>query len=1205
MNEKIQKIYPRTTVFNETLKYFDGDDLAAEVWINKYCLKDSHENLYEKSPDDMHIRLSEEIARIENKYPNPLSKEEIYETLKEFKRIVPQGSPMSGIGNNFQTTSLSNCFVIGNEKDSDSYGGIMKLDQEMVQLQKRRAGVGIDLSFIRPKGTPVKNSAITSTGVVPFMERYSNSTREVAQDGRRGALMESISIMHPDAESFIDAKLVKGKVTGANVSVKITDDFMKAVKNDELFIQHYPVEWNNFEKDELTTGFYVDFENKELVENKLYTLGNGFFAKVVNAKRIWEKIIHNSWKSAEPGVLFWDTIIKESVPDSYADLGFKTISTNPCFSGNERLLTTQGYRKFEDLCDLDDVEIINFNGNVVPTKIWNSGVKNTIKFINANKEEVICTPDHIWMTNEGEECEAKDLKGKRLMSHLKTTYNHDELFVKLGFIQGDGGLGRLKSSTHKGFEINIGNDDEDVLKYFGYTRKDKDDRKFYTDEFYEICENLGFCSESLPIRKLPSSINGWSEKQKLSFLKGLFSANGSVISKHRVSFKTTNKDLVFELQNLLKEFNINTYFTTNKPKNVKFSNGTYLCKESYDINFGRYDDLINFYNKIGFIHEYKTNKLIELLKIKSPKINKIINNGEIKVYDFIEPETHWGIVNGYVSHNCGEITLCARDSCRLLALNLYGYVENPFTAEVKFNWELFKSDVIIGQRYMDDIIDLEIEKIDAILTKIELDPEDEFIKQYEKDLWLGIKEKAKTGRRTGIGVTGEGDMLAALGLRYGTDEANLFSEEVHKQLKLSAYRSSVILAKERGEFPIYDYKREANNPFIIRIKNEDPSLYDDMIIYGRRNIALLTIAPTGTVSLMTQTTSGIESVFLPVHKRRRKINPQEKNVKVDFVDDEGISWQEYSVFHHKFKTWLEINDYDVDVVKTMSKQQLDEIVKKSPYYKATSNDVDWVKKVEMQGKIQKNVDHSISVTVNLPNDIDEDIVAKVFETAHQVGCKGITIYRDGSRSGVLINNDDNEKENNDTENHLHDNHAPKRPKRLKGDIIRFQNNLEKWIAVVGLLDGRPYELFVGRLENGLSNLSPSIIQCEIVKNIIENENGEKKKRYDIEYVDSEGVKQIHTGLNHTFNPEYWNYAKLISSVLRHGMPLISVYELIRSLNLHDEHLNTWKAGIERVIKKYIKDGEKAKGQCPECGGENFEFKEGCLMCVECSWSKCG
>jgi len=858
MVNKNSKTYTKQEVEKATLLYFKGDELATDVWIRKYCLKDEN-NYYELSPDDMHRRIAGELARIEAKYPNPLSEVEIYETLKGFNRIVPQGSPMSGIGNDFQVVSLSNCFVIGNKGEGDSYGGILKIDQEQVQLMKRRGGVGHDLSHIRPSGSPVKNSAITSTGIVPFMERYSNTTKEVAQDGRRGALMLSVSIKHPDSEKFIDAKLEQGKISGANISVKLHDDFMRAALEGAPYQQQYPIDSSNPK-----------------------------FTKTIDAQKLWKKIIHNAWKSAEPGILFWDKVISESIPDCYADQGFKTVSTNPC----------------------------------------------------------------------------------------------------------------------------------------------------------------------------------------------------------------------------------------------------------------------------------------------------------------------------------GEIPLCPYDSCRLLAINLFGYVENPFTKDSSFNWELFKQDAQIAMRYMDDIIDLEIEKIDAILAKIESDPEDAFTKIYETNLWKNVKCMTIKGRRTGLGVTAEGDMLAALGLRYGTDKATDFSEEIHKTLKLNAYRSSVAMAKERGAFPIFNEAKELTNPFILRIQQEDPLLYMEMYQYGRRNIALITLAPTGTVSLMTQTTSGIEPAFLPVYMRRRKINPQEKDIRIDFVDEEGVAWMEYPVFHHKFEMWLVINGYNIDVVKTMTKDQLEEIVKTSPYYKATSNDVDWVKKVEMQGRLQRHIDHSISVTVNLPNDINEETVSKVYEAGWRSGCKGMTVYRDGSRSGVLVSS--TEKKNKEKDGEFHEHHAPKRPKRLKGEIHRFQNSLEKWIAVVGIKDGRPYEIFTGKNENGLSNLPSNVKDCEIVKNIIDvetfDENEErvmvKKKRYDIEYVDAEGVKQVHTGLNHAFDPEYWNYAKLISGMLRHGMPIIYAYQLVESLNFKEDHINTWKNGVARVIKRYVKDGEKSQGKCSICGGTEFEFQEGCLKCSGCSWSKC-
>ncbi len=832
--------------FKKSLEYFKGDELAARVWANKYALKDSYGNLYEQTPDDMHRRIAGEIARIENRYPNPLSEDEIYGLLKDFKYIVPQGSPMTGIGNNFQIASLSNCFVIGHDKPADSYGGIMKIDQEQVQLMKRRGGVGHDLSHIRPHGSPVLNSALTSTGVVPFMERYSNSTREVAQDGRRGALMLSISSKHPDSESFIDAKLTQGKVTGANVSVRIDDEFMDAVVNNKPYVQQYP----------------VDSPNPD-------------YTKKVDARKLWDKIVHNAWKSAEPGVLFWDTITRESVADCYSAFGYKTVSTNPC----------------------------------------------------------------------------------------------------------------------------------------------------------------------------------------------------------------------------------------------------------------------------------------------------------------------------------GEIPLCPYDSCRLLAINLYSYVENPFTPQAKFNFDLFKKHVAIAQRMMDDIIDLELEKIDKILEKINKDPEDPEIKRVERRLWENIRTKAEEGRRTGVGITAEGDMLAALNLRYGSEDGIDFSSEVHKTVALEAYRSSVNMARERGAFAIYDAQLEEKNPFVNRIKNEDEQLYNDMVKYGRRNIALLTIAPTGTTSLMTQTTSGIEPVFMPVYKRRRKVNPNDSDVNVAFVDEVGDTWEEYNVFHHKFITWLDVNGYDVSEVKSYDDKAVDELIRKSPYYKATSNDIDWVSKVKMQGIIQKWVDHSISVTINLPEDADEKLVGELYVTAWQSGCKGCTVYRDGSRSGVLISG----KEKQKTE--LQDPSQIKRPRELECDVIRFKNNSESWIAFVGLKDEKPYEIFTGISDDEVLPIPRSIQKGKIIK--VKQEDG--TKRYDFQYIDKYGYQNTVGGLSHMFNKEFWNYAKLISSVLRHGMPIPDVVNLVSSLRLDSDTINTWKNGVERSLKRYIPDGTKARTsqKCTECDSTDLVYQEGCLICQSCGSSKCG
>ena len=844
-----RKTYTFDEAFKASLDYFTGDELAAKVWVNKYALKDAFGNIYEESPNDMHHRLASEIARVEKKYPNPLSEQELFDLFDHFRYIVPQGSPMTGIGNDYQIASLSNCFVIGLDGQADSYGAIIRIDEEQVQLMKRRGGVGHDLSHIRPKGSPVKNSALTSTGLVPFMERYSNSTREVAQDGRRGALMLSVSIKHPDSEAFIDAKMTEGKVTGANVSVKIDDDFMNAAVNGGTYKQQYPIDSDS-----------------------------PVYVKDIDASGLWKKIIHNAWKSAEPGVLFWDTILRESVPDCYADLGFRTVSTNPC----------------------------------------------------------------------------------------------------------------------------------------------------------------------------------------------------------------------------------------------------------------------------------------------------------------------------------GEIPLCPYDSCRLLAINLYSYVVNPFTPDAYFDYDLFKKHVGLAQRIMDDIIDLESEKIEMILAKIDSDPESMEVRQTERHLWEKIQRKTLQGRRTGVGITAEGDMIAALGLRYGTEEATDCAELIQKTLALAAYRSSVMLAKERGAFEIFDAKREEKNPFINRLREADPALYEDMLKYGRRNIACLTIAPTGTTSLMTQTTSGIEPVFLPVYKRRRKVNPNDSEARVDFVDETGDAFEEYIVFHHKFVTWMQANGYSAS--KKYTQEEVEELVAKSPYYKATSNDVDWLQKVRMQGRIQKWVDDSISVTINLPNDVSEELVDSLYVEAWRCGCKGCTVYRDGSRSGVLIATD-KKKKKEDCNCMQPPVIVSTRPRELDADVVKFQNNREKWIAFVGLLNGRPYEIFTGLADDDEGIMLPkNVSKGTIIKSYDEDGN----KHYDFQFKNKRGYKMTIEGLDGKFNPEYWNYAKLISGVLRYGMPIDQVIKLVQGMELNSESINTWKNGVERALKKYLPNGMEAKGQkCPNCGLETLIYQEGCLICTNCGASKCG
>ncbi len=840
--------YTFDEAYAASLDYFTGDELAAKVWVNKYALKDAYGNIYEQSPADMHRRLAREIARVERKYPNPLTEDQLFELFDHFRYIVPQGSPMTGIGNDHQIASLSNCFVIGVEGNADSYGAVIRIDEEQVQLMKRRGGVGHDLSHIRPKGSPVKNSALTSTGLVPFMERYSNSTREVAQDGRRGALMLTVSIKHPDAESFIDAKMTEGKVTGANVSVKIDDEFMQAVINDTPYRQQYPIAGPD-----------------------------PMVKKDISARSLWKKIIHNAWKSAEPGVLFWDTILRESVPDSYADLGFRTVSTNPC----------------------------------------------------------------------------------------------------------------------------------------------------------------------------------------------------------------------------------------------------------------------------------------------------------------------------------GEIPLCPYDSCRLLAINLYSYVVNPFTPDAHFDFDLFKKHVGLAQRIMDDIIDLEAEKIDKILEKIDSDPEADEIKHAERELWQRIRRKTLMGRRTGVGITAEGDMLAALNLRYGTEEATDVAEEIQKTLALAAYSSSVELARDRGAFEIYDAEREKNNPFIARLREADPALYERMTKFGRRNIACLTIAPTGTTSLMTQTTSGIEPVFLPVYKRRRKVNPNDTDVHIDYVDETGDAFEEYVVFHHKFVTWMLANGYPA--AKKYTSAEIDDMIAHSPYYKATSNDVDWVQKVKMQGRIQRWVDHSISVTINLPNDVSEDLVDQLYVEAWRSGCKGCTVYRDGSRAGVLISAEDKKKKG---ETKM----APPqivstRPQELDADVVKFQNNREKWIAFVGLLNGRPYEIFTGLADDEEGIMLPKTVEKG---SIIKSYDSDGRKHYDFQFKNKRGFKMTLEGLDSKFEPEYWNYAKLISGVLRYGMPITQVIKLVQEMELNNESINTWKNGVARALKKYLPNGTEVKGQeCPNCGSETLVYQEGCLLCANCGATECG
>lgn len=1154
--------YKYDDVLKKSTEYFNGDEFSASTWLKKYALKDSKDLIYESSPDDMHKRIASELSRIEQKYINPLSYDVFYEMLKNFKYLIPGGSSMTGIGNDLQVSSLGNCFVI-NEYCSDSYGGILRIDEEQVQLMKRRGGVGHDLSHLRPDKSPVNNSALTSTGVVSFMERYSNSTREVAQGGRRGALMLSVSIKHPDSEKFIDAKLSTDKITGANVSVKIHDDFMDSVINNKPYIQQFP----------------IDSEKPSVV-------------KTIDANKLWNKIIHNAWKSAEPGILFWDTIIKESPADCYADFGFRSTSTNPCFSGKSELLTIDGYKTFKSLCDTGDITILNKNGDARKSKVWCTGTKKVVKFTNTLNEEFICTPDHTWKLNDDKtECQAKDLKNKRLMPYLNSNINHNDLYVKLGFIQGDGNLSRLSSESHNGFEINIGINDNDVLDYFGFKQEQPNQRKYYTDLYFQTCKDLEFYPTILINRNLPKTFNSWSELNKKSFIKGLYSANGSIIKNNRISFKSVNFTLINEIKNYLDSIGISSYYTTNKSKKVKFENGEYLCKESYDLNISSYNSMIKFYENIGFIHKYKNTDLYNLILLKSPMIKSVKDFGEELVYDFIEPETHWGVVNGYIAHNCGELPLAPYDSCRLLSINLYSYVVNPFTTNAYFDFDLFKKHCSIAQRVMDNIIDLEIEKIDKILSKIESDSEPDDIKEVERRLWINIRKKAVEGRRSGNGITAEGDMLAALGLTYGSEEAIKHSTEVHKVMAIELYKSSVNLAKERGSFIHYNPELEINNPFINRLKDADEELYNDMIKYGRRNIGILTIAPTGTVSILTQTTSGIEPAFMITYKRRRKVNPNDPNIKVSFVDDLGDSWEEFNVFHHKFITWLEVNGYNVDEVKEYSDEKLQELIYKSPYYKSTANDIDWVSKVKLQGNVQKWIDHSISVTVNLPENTTEKTVNDVYIEAFKSGCKGITVYRDGSRSGVLTKKDDKGKCEDNKFTH---NSVPKRPKSLDCDIHQITAMKQKYIVLVGLKDGKPYEVFAFMKKN--IELPSKYNKGKLVK--------VKSGVYNLEiHIDEDKIVLENLGeLFETSDEQI--ITKLISGCLRHGMHMNFIINILDSV---DSTVVSFGKSILRVLVKYenkLLKEKKGGDICPNCGSTLLKT-EGCAKCTSCDYSLCG
>lgn len=1368
----------------EAVEYFNGDELAATVWQSKYALKDREDNVYETTPADMHRRLAKEFARIEAKYPNGRSEQEIYDAIDHFRYIIPQGSPMSGIGNNFSIQSLSNCFVI--ESPHDSYGGIMRADEELLQIEKRRGGCieentnviikgkgyvkikdvkvgdeilafdintrkdtwrkvkdvyvtevkledqvvlkyengailetskkhpvlklsdngyefktvesgeldnswnktfndcvldkyiddlikltkeekeyfvsndnvkcmlcysdttrfeksikdidkndncmsvfsiecihkygliseeqyneicsrvqiesidtdnevkkvyydisveidnnyyagkhgfvnihncGVDLSNLRPSNAAVSNAAKTSSGMASFMERYSNSTREVAQNNRRGALMLSLSVKHPDVDKFIDAKLEQGKVTGANISVRLTDEFMRAVVKGDKFIQQWP----------------VDSDNPEIV-------------KEIDARELWNKIVKNAHDSAEPGILFWDTIIRESIADCYSVSGYKSVTCNPCQPSYSIVLTPRGIKQFKN---------INVGDMVWSSEGWttiiakrSSGVKPVYKYT-THSGIFIGTEYHRIMQN-GVKIEVKDaekidvLAGHKDIRPLDFNDKNIKQAIMDGLVLGDG---RFHDAGNTIF-LCVGKNDYD---YFNSEINDYI-IKPYSNQ-YKVLTTI--TKNELPKtynRSVPDRYFYADSYTVRAFLRGLFSANGSVV-RQRITYKTSSPKMRDQIMAMLSSVGIRSYYTTNAPHDVEFRNGVYTCKESYDINISTDRQL--FFENIGFIQKYKMDKLKRIIdNIKCPQKN--VKSSDIFKVEYLGDEEVFNITVDNISHtywtdglnvsNCSELTLSPYDSCRLLSLNLYSFVDNPFTKDAYFNMDLFKKHIHLAARMMDDLIDLELEKVEKIISKVEGDKEPEDIKYVELNLWKKIKEATSKARRTGLGITAEGDMLAAMGLRYASDEAIEFSENVHKTIAIEAYRESAVMAKERGTFAVYDKEKEKDNPFLNRLFDADSSLKDIVLANGRRNIGMLTIAPTGTTSLMSQTTSGIEPAFLIVYKRRRKVNPNDPNVNIAYKDEVGDCFEEYYVFHHNFLTWCKVNGYDVDKVKNMPIEEINELVKKSPYYKSTSADIDWVAKVKMQGAIQKWVDHSISVTVNLPKDTPVEVVDKVYMTAWECGCKGMTIYVDGSRSGVLISTE-NKVENKSLVK------PTKRPASLEADVVRFRNNSESWIAFIGKMDGKPYEVFTGVVSDDTINIPKYVESGWIVK----SKDKDGKSVYNFEYTNKYGYPQVIGGISYMFNKEYWNYARFISGILRNGIPIVDVLNIINSLSLEEDTINTWKNGVSRALKRYIPDGTKDETgkKCSQCGSDSLVYQEGCLVCTNCGYSKCG
>jgi len=1195
------------------LNYFSGDELAANVWLNKYAQEG------DETPDDMHKRMAKEFARIENKYiekekqiqknyqegfysydkgeglgfdpltgisilswygeiRKDLDEETIYNLFKDFKYIIPQGSVMSQLGAK-SIGSLSNCFVIG--QPEDSYGGIFRKDEEMAQLMKRRGGVGIDISTLRPEGTPTSNAAKSSTGAVSFMHRFSNTTREVAQNGRRGAAVISIDIKHPDVMEFIKIKRDLSQVTGANISIKLNDEFMKAVESDEDYALRFPCDIS-FPIDE------IDITKSEY--NKLETWSN-CRVKKIKAKEYWDEIIKSAHNVAEPGLMFWDTMVNYSPDGVYEQ--FKQVTTNPCFRGDMRILTPTGYKTFKELNN-QETEFINKDGEIVQGTVWCNGTKSIYKLTTWNNNYIYCTEDHVFLTTDNKEVEAKSLIGKRLMPYFTINEEINE-YVKLGFLQGDSNLIELRSNSYLGLKINIKEKDREIAELFEIQNNNL---SIYIQGYNELLKQLKFNDNPLPERDLPKTFDTWSIKNKLMFFKGMYSANGSIITNQRIAYKTTCKTLSEQIKMFLHYVGINSYITTNKEKLTTFCNEEYFCEESYDINISDFESIKIFAEKIGFVHSYKKNSLINLILEKAPKIRSFTYDSTDLVYDFnLQDNTHWGIVENVIAHNCAEIGMQPYDACRLIAVNLYNFVENPFTEEAKFNFEKLYIINYEAMRLSDDLIDLEIEHIDRILTKLESDTESETIKWTEIDLWNKIKETAQASRRTGLGFTALGDTLAALGLKYDSEEALNTIEKIMGWKLKSELDCTTDLAIFRGTFDGWNnnleftdskiredlFENKGNNSFYSFINTNFVLESKRMQKYGRRNLSWSSVAPTGSVSILAACTSGIEPLFMGYYMRRKKVNPNDKDAKVDFTDQNGDTWQEFPVLHPKFKEWIKTtSDFKGQVeaniitkIEDFNNATLKSLFEQSPWYGSTANDINWIKRVQIQSIIQKYITHSISSTINLPNNVTEEEVSKIYLESWKQGLKGITVYRDGSRSGVLVSS---ENKNRNTFDYID---AVKRPKELEGEVHQITIKNVTYKVIIGLLNNKPYEIF---LDSSINKINGKGI-------ILKKSKGNYFFKGDNTTID----------ITSHMNEQEAAITRLISTSLRHGADIKFIVE---QLNKCNGDLFSFTKGLARVLKKYIPNGAKSTVKCSECGSSNVIFEEGCNKCLDCGASTC-